>query len=280
MIDSSDKVYLRTLRDVMINGNLRKTRNAETLSKFGVSMEFDISHSFPLLTTKRMAWKSIVAELLWFIKGRTNSKELEEQGVNIWKGNSSREFLDNIGLTDYPEGECGPIYGFQWRNFNGDGIDQLGNIIDQLNMDPTSRRMFMSAWNPSQMSKMCLPPCHVSYQFYVEEGDRLSCILTQRSADMFLGSPFNIASSALLVYILAFITKKKPHRLIINIGDAHIYTSHLPQVMMQLEREPFVSPTLSIVDFDDHMSIDDIETRHIKLENYTSHSQIIALMIP
>jgi len=180
-----------------------------------------------------MFFRGIIHELLWFIKADTNSKHLEEQNVNIWKANSTRTFLDNHELVEYEEGDCGPIYGFQWRHFNapynghnasyeGEGIDQLQTCIDLIKRDPFSRRIFMSAWNPCQIKEMCLPPCHISYQFYVSKDDYLSCILYQRSGDMFLGIPFNIASVSLLVYIIANMTDKKPGNVSVMIGDAHI----------------------------------------------------------
>jgi dihydrofolate reductase/thymidylate synthase len=234
---NNEIIYLNALKDILENGNYRKTRNSETYSKFSIKLDFDIRTNFPLLTTKKIYWNGVLEELLWFIKGDTNSKNLEKKKVNIWNNNTSRTYLDSIGLDNYEEGECGPIYGFQWRhfgaeykgcnsNYNGLGIDQLQNCIDLIKNDPTSRRIFMSAWNPSQLDQMCLPPCHVSYQFYVSDDNLLSCILYQRSGDMFLGVPFNIASVSLLVYMIASLTKKKPGYISLVIGDAHIYKNH------------------------------------------------------
>lgn len=279
--------YLNALKNILENGNYRKTRNSTTISTFGVKLDFDIKNSFPLLTTKKVYWKGIVEELLWFIKGDTNSKHLEEKGVNIWKGNSTREFLDKSNLTEYEEGDCGPIYGFQWRYFNapykgcninykGLGIDQLQSCIDLIKNDPSSRRIFMSAWNPNQMDEMCLPPCHVSYQFYVSHDGGLSCILYQRSGDMFLGVPFNIASVSLLVYLIANITGTYPDKISLVIGDAHIYEDHIEQVKLQLEREPYNFPELTINKKD---NINDFTYDDIKLNNYTCHPLIKAPMI-
>jgi len=254
-----------------------------------VKLDFDIRESFPLLTTKKMYWKGVVHELLWFLHADTNSKHLEEKKVNIWKGNSNREFLDKQGLETYEEGDCGPIYGFQWRHFGaeysgmhadyqGQGIDQLQNCIHLLKSDPTSRRIFMSAWNPIHLHQMCLPPCHVSYQFYVSNKNELSCILYQRSGDMFLGVPFNIASASLLTYILADMCNLKPGVLTIQIGDAHIYENHIEQVKIQLERIPFVFPKLTISQ-NPKERIEDYTFENFTLENYQSHATIAAVMV-
>lgn len=275
---SHDQVYFDAVNKVLEQGHVRQTRNSQTISMFGVNLEFDMSESFPLLTTKQMFWKGIVCELLWFIRGSTNSKELEAQGVGIWKGNSSREYLDSIGLDYYPEGECGPIYGHQWRNFNSEGFDQLGDIIHQIKTDPTSRRIFMSAWNPAQMKQMCLPPCHVSYQFYVGSDNSLSCQLYMRSADMFLGLPFNIASTGLLTYIVGALTGTTPSRLLVCIGDAHIYSSHLDQIKTQLKREPLPSPKV-LIHLKPNTTIDSIDVDSIELQDYQSHGKISAPMI-
>lgn len=281
--------YLNALKDIIETGERRQTRNSTTLSKFGIKLDFDISSSFPLLTTKRVYWKGVLHELLWFISGNTNSKDLEKNDVNIWKGNSTREFLDSVNLYDNEEGDCGPIYGFQWRhfgakyescnvNYNGIGIDQLNNCINLIKTDPSSRRIFMSAWNPVQMNEMCLPPCHVSYQFYVSSDKKLSCIMYQRSGDMFLGIPFNIASVSLLVYIIANITDTVPGNISIVIGDAHIYESHIEQVKLQINRIPYDLPTLTIKhkinDIDLYIADDFI------IENYKCHAGIKAEMVP
>jgi thymidylate synthase len=283
----NEQVYLDTLKDILNTGEYRKTHNSETLTKFSIKMDFDISESFPLLTTKKMFWKGIVEELIWFIKGNTNSKDLEANGVNIWKANSSREFLDENKLFNYEEGDCGPIYGFQWRhfgtsykgysyNYNGLGIDQLENCIKLIKQDPTSRRIFMSAWNPSQINDMCLPPCHISYQFYVSNG-HLSAILYQRSGDMFLGIPFNIASVSLLVYIICKITDLTPGKVSIIIGDAHIYLDHVDAITEQLSRKPLNPPKLEIKK--KFSNINDYKFNNLNLIEYESHPSIKANMI-
>jgi thymidylate synthase len=283
----NETTYLNALRDVLENGELRKTRNSETLSLFSIKMDFDISEYFPLLTTKKMYWKGIVEELMWFIKGNTNSKDLEMKGVNIWRDNSSRDFLDNLRLYNYEEGDCGPIYGFQWRhfgtpykgynyNYNGLGVDQLENCIQLLKKDPMSRRIFMSAWNPAQLNDMCLPPCHISYQFYVNNG-KLSCMLYQRSGDMFLGIPFNIASVSLLVYIMGHITGLKPGKVHLVIGDAHIYKDHIEQVRIQLERDIKSGPKLVINR--KYSNINDYKFEHFDVIDYEHHPSIKAKMV-
>jgi thymidylate synthase len=278
----NEKAYIKELDGILFNGIKRQTRNYTTISKFGIKLDFDIEDNFPLLTTKKMFWKGICLELLWFIKGSTNSKILEEQGVNIWKKNSCREYLDSVNLEDYEEGDCGPIYGYQWRNFGAKykseekGFDQLQECINLIKNDPTSRRIFMSAWNPNQLNEMCLPPCHVSYQFYVDD-DYLSCILYQRSGDMFLGIPFNIASSALLVYIIAKITNKKPKKLSIIIGDAHIYENHITQVVEQLDRKVHNPPKVIIKN--SYEKIEDFKFEDFELIDYQFNPSIKAEMI-
>lgn len=287
MNEANENSYLNALKNVLENGELRTTRNSNTYSLFGVKIEIDISNSFPLLTTKKMFTKGIIEELLWFISGNTNSKRLEEKGVNIWKGNSCREYLDNIGLN-YEEGDCGPCYSHQWRHFNapykncnqnykGLGIDQLQNCIDLIKKYPTSRRIFMSAWNPCQLDEMVLPPCHISYQFYVSNDNKLSCILYQRSGDMFLGVPFNIASVSLLVYIIANITNKNPDKITLMIGDAHIYENHVQQVKIQLNRIPYSFPQLIIKN--KHENINDYKYEDFEIVNYNFHAILKADMI-
>ena len=288
-IDTDETQYLAVLEDVMKTGEKRQTRNATVLSKFGLKMEFDIRQYFPLLTTKSVYWKGVVSELLWFLQANTNSKILDNQGVKIWNGNTSREYLDSIGLTGYKEGWCGPIYGFQWRHFNapyqgpnanydGKGVDQLQTIIDQLIDDPSSRRLYMSGWNPEQMDEMALPPCHVSYQFYVTNNGELQCQMYQRSGDLFLGIPFNIASTALLTNMVANVTGLKPGKIILVVGDAHIYEDHVISVKKQLEKEPYVFPTLDLGD--KKTSIDNFSFDDFDLRSYYKHPTIKAPMIP
>ena len=243
--------YLAMLRNILDTGERKLGRNGYTLSVFGEHLEFDFRDGFPLLTTKRVFWKGIVEELLWFLKGHTDAKELQAKGVHIWDGNSTREFLDRNGLHDYPEGVCGPIYGFQWRAFNGQyptrdgGVDQLKSVLEELTKDFASRRALLSGWNPSQIQAMCLPPCHVLYQF-TRSDIGLCCHMYQRSADTFLGVPFNIASTALLTLILATALGTQPHRIRISFGDTHIYEEHVDVVKQQLMREPYPLPSVRI----------------------------------
>ncbi len=289
---NNEKVYLDALKDILDNGQIRKTRNSNTISKFSIKLDFDVREYFPLMTTKRVYWKGIVEELFWFINADTNSKHLESKNVNIWKDNSSREFLDKIGLNRYEEGTCGPIYGFQWRHFGADyfgpdynysglGVDQLQTCIDLIKNDPFSRRIFMSAWNPVQLDQMCLPPCHVSYQFYVSINDKnekeLSCMMYQRSGDMFLGVPFNIASTSLLLYMIANITDTKPGYVHLTIGDAHIYEEHVDAVKEQLSREIYAPPQLVMMTT--VSNINNYQDDDFKLINYQCHPTIKAKMI-
>jgi len=288
-ISSNEEQYLNLLREVLDNGETRITRNSKTISQFGLKMTFDIEKGFPLLTTKKMFWKGIVEELLWFINGKTNSKELTKKGVKIWDKNSSREYLDHIGLNHYRIGWCGPIYGFQWRHFNAEyngpnadytnkGIDQLKECINLIKNNPTSRRIFMTGWNPCQIKQMVLPPCHVSYQFYVTSENRLDCQMYQRSGDLFLGVPFNIASTALLTSIIAKMTDLIPGKIHIIIGDGHIYMNHIDQVNIQLSnRTPYMFPNLKI--HNKYADIEDYNYSDFELQSYYSHPYIKGHMI-
>lgn len=287
---TGEQSYLNILAHLIQHGERRPTRNAVTLSTFGANLSFDIRNSFPLLTTKKVFWTGVLRELLWFISGQTDATILAKNGVHIWDGNSSREFLDKSGLSHYLVGQCGPIYGYQWRHFNAPystnettptgGVDQLQNCIDLIRKDPTSRRIFMSAWNPCQLSEMCLPPCHVSYQFYVNMDDELSCILYQRSGDMFLGVPFNIASTAFLVNIIAHMTGKKPGMVKLCIGDAHVYEEHVEAVQRQLSRDPnmYRPPTLKIL-CEPREKIEDYVFEDFEIVGYESYPGIKAAMI-
>ncbi len=290
-----EQVYLDSLSNILKNGELRKTRNSNTISIFNVNLSFDIKDRFPLLTTKRVYWKGVAEELLWFIKSDTNANHLADKKVHIWDANSTREYLDSRGLQDYSTGECGPIYGYQWRHFNANyipqknrtsdfslenkGVDQLQYVIDTIKSDPTSRRLFMSAWNPCQLDQMCLPPCHVSYQFYVSNGEYLSCSMTQRSGDMFLGVPFNIASTALLTYMIAHVTNLKPKSIHLNIGDAHIYEDHVEAVKEQLLRTPYNMPQLEINRKETISTIEDFTYEDFVIKNYECHPTIKAKMV-
>lgn len=231
------QIYLDLLKHVMKEGADKNDRTGTgTRSVFGYQMRFDLSDGFPLLTTKKLHTKSIIHELLWFIKGETNIRYLKENGVSIWN-----EWAD-------PDGELGPVYGKQWRSWSapdGRSIDQLGQVIQQIRSNPDSRRMLVSAWNPSEIGQMALPPCHILFQFYVADG-KLSCQLYQRSCDIFLGVPFNIASYALLTMMVAQVCNLKPGSFIHTLGDAHIYANHFDQVNLQLSREPRKLPVMQI----------------------------------
>ena len=287
-INESEYQYLNLLKKVLDEGLEIQSRNSKVLSIFGEKMVFDLNESFPLLTTKRVGYKTVLRELLWFINGYTSNKLLNDKNVHIWDSNSSREFLDSRNL-DYDEGDLGPVYGFQWRHFGADyencnsdytnkGIDQLKYIIEQIKNDPNSRRIIMSAWNPVDLDKMALPPCHVMCQFNVDTiNNRLDCQLYQRSGDMFLGVPFNIASYAFLTCIIAKITEYKPGKLIHILGDTHIYESHIEAVRTQIKRIPYKFPTLTISE--ELNDIDNINEDYFKLENYNFHDKISAPMI-
>jgi len=249
--------YLNIVKDIIETGVQRDDRTkVGTLSKFGCNLRFSLKNGFPLLTTKRVYWKGVVEELLFFIKGDTNSKNLEEKDVNIWKDNTDRKFLDNNGFEDREEGDMGPIYGFQWRHWGAEytdmnadyenqGIDQLKECIKLIKKDPISRRILISTWNVSDLKKMVLSPCHVIIQFYVANNE-LSCLMYQRSVDCGLGLPFNIASYALLTHIISHITGLNLGDLIITTGDTHVYLNHIEQLKLQISREPRPFPKLVI----------------------------------
>jgi len=233
----SERAYLDLLGDVLQNGARKTDRTGTgTLSVFGRQLRFDIADRFPLLTTKKLHTKSILTELLWFLRGDTNVKWLQERGVTIWD-----EWADE-------NGNLGPVYGYQWRHWrtpDGREIDQIHNLIGSLKTRPDSRRHIVSAWNPADVDKMALPPCHALFQFYVANG-RLSCQMYQRSADLFLGVPFNIASYAALTLMVAQATDLKPGDFVLTLGDAHIYLNHLEQVREQLSRSPRPFPKLKL----------------------------------
>nr|XP_018671003.1 thymidylate synthase-like [Ciona intestinalis] len=245
-------------------------------------MRFDLRTSFPLLTTKRVFWRGVAEELLWFIRGSTNAKELADKNVHIWDANGSRKFLDNIGLTEREEFDLGPVYGFQWRHYGAEykdmhsdytnqGVDQLKKVIDTIRTNPNDRRIIMCAWNPVDLPKMALPPCHAFAQFYVCNGE-LSCQLYQRSADMGLGVPFNIASYSLLTCMIAHVTGLKPGDFVHTLGDAHVYLNHIEPLKEQLKREPRPFPTLKFKR--DVNSIDEITMEDLVLEGYKPHKKI------
>ena len=259
-VEKDENQYLHLIRDILTEGTICEGRNGLTKSIFGAAMHFSLDDGkIPLLTTKKVAWKTCLKELLWFLKGSTSNHKLKAEGVKIWNANASREFLDSRGLTHLEEGDLGPVYGHQWRHFNanyldcdtdytGQGIDQLQNIIDCLK-DPeqrTSRRLVMSAWNPCQIDQMALPPCHVLCQFNVSDGNKLSCSLYQRSGDVGLGVPFNIASYSMLTHILAKHCGLVAHEFVCMLGNAHIYDDHLTALEEQLQLKPTSDPTFGV----------------------------------
>lgn len=282
--------YLDLLQNILTDGRWEEGRNGKTKSVFGASMRFSLSGGrIPLLTTKKVAWKTCLKELLWFIGGETNNQLLKQQGVHIWDANGSREFLDSRGLTRYAEDNLGPIYGWQWRRFNqpysqpkeqiGAGVDQLQNIIDALK-DPaqrTSRRLVMSAWNPCQLDEMALPPCHIMCQFNVHDGDKLSCAMFQRSNDECCGTPFNIASYSFLTHLLAAHCGLVAHEFVYFKGNCHIYEGHVEGAKQQLTREPLPFPTVRIATVRDN--IDDYQVEDFVISNYQHHEPIKFAMV-
>lgn len=257
--------YLDLLQHVLDNGTNKTDRTGTgTVSVFGPQLRYDLSKGFPLVTTKKVHLKSIIYELLWFLKGETNTKYLKEHGVSIWD-----EWADE-------NGELGPVYGYQWRSwpdYNGGHIDQIKQIVDTLKKNPDSRRMVVSAWNVAQLDQMALMPCHALFQFYVADG-KLSCQLYQRSADLFLGVPFNIASYALLTLMVAQVCDLKPGEFVHTFGDAHIYLNHMEQVQTQLSREPRSLPTMRINP--EVKDLLDFKFEDFKLEDYDPHPAIKA----
>ena len=267
------KQYIDLVKHVLKNGASKEDRTGTgTKSVFGYQMRFDLSEGFPMVTTKKLHLKSIIYELLWFLKGDTNIKYLKENGVNIWNA-----WADS-------KGDLGPVYGFQWRNWNNDGIDQIKNLIYDLKKNPSSRRHLVSAWNPSVLpdtsqsfetnvakGKAALPPCHAFFQFHVING-KLSCQLYQRSADIFLGVPFNIASYSLLTLMIAQVCNLKPGDFVHTFGDAHIYSNHFEQMKLQLTREPRTLPTIKMNN--QIKDIFDFKFEDFSLENYNPHPHI------
>ena len=277
--------YLNQIKNIIETGYSANDRtNTGTKSIFGSQMRFNLdNNSFPLLTTKKMFMRGVVEELLWFLRGDTNSKNLENKGVSIWKGNSSREALDNLGFTDRQEGDCGPIYGFNFRHYGGEykdcdtnytncGYDQVKEVLRLLKEEPTSRRILINLWNPTSLKDTVLPACHVLYQFKVI-GNKLSCSLYQRSGDVGLGVPFNIASASLLTIIFAKLSGLEPYELIHTIGDAHIYLDHEDGLKEQITRTPFQFPSLKIVDRN-QCKVEDFCLEDFVISNYQCHEKI------
>jgi thymidylate synthase len=257
--------YLDLMRHVMENGVQKEDRTGVgTISVFGYQMRFDLARGFPLLTTKKMHLRSIIHELLWFLRGETNVRSLQANGVTIWD-----EWADEAG-------ELGPVYGHQWRSWaaaDGRSVDQIAQVVEQIRANPDSRRLIVSAWNVGQIDEMALPPCHCLFQFYVADG-RLSCQLYQRSADIFLGVPFNIASYALLLQMMAQVTDLGPGEFVHTFGDAHLYRNHLEQARLQLSRPPFPLPTMRLNPAVN--SIFNFEYSDFELQDYQSHPRIAA----
>ena len=257
------KQYLNLLQHVLDHGTERQDRTGTgTVGVFGYQMRFDLDKGFPVLTTKKLHLRSIIYELLWFLRGDTNIKYLKDHGVSIWD-----EWAD-------AEGNLGPVSGSPWRSWpdgRGGTIDQIANVVEQIKANPYSRRLMVTAWNPAEIEDMALPPCHCLFQFYVSDG-KLSCQLYQRSADIFLGVPFNIASYALLTMMMAQVCGLKPGEFVHTFGDAHIYKNHLDQVHLQLTREPRPLPTMHINP--ERKSIFDFEYEDFRLEGYDPHPHI------
>ena len=280
------KQYLELCKTVLEKGTYKDDRTGTgTYSIFGYQTRYNLEEGFPLVTTKKVFLRGIIHELLWFISGDTNIKYLVDNNVHIWddwaykaytlssdfKGETMTEFADKIKAESKDSefvkkyGELGPVYGRQWRNFNEEGVDQLANLIDQIKNNPNSRRLIISAWNPCEVDKMALPPCHSFMQFYVING-KLSCQLYQRSADIFLGVPFNIASYSLFTMMIAQVCGLKPGEFIHTMGDAHIYKNHVDQIKLQLSREPKKLPTMKINP--NVKSIFDFKIEDFELEGY------------
>ncbi|KDQ21146.1 hypothetical protein BOTBODRAFT_99380 [Botryobasidium botryosum FD-172 SS1] len=292
---SEEAQYLDLLRRVLDGGASRPDRTGTgTLSIFAPpALRFSLAgDALPLLTTKRVFLRAVIEELLWFVRGDTDALHLSEKGIRIWDGNASREFLDKRGLAHRRVGDLGPVYGFQWRHFGaaydtceadyrGKGVDQLQEVVRKIKEDPTDRRIIMSAWNPADLPIMALPPCHMFCQFYVHLPDAssppgtkpgLSCLMYQRSADLGLGIPFNIASYALLTHMIAHVTGTEPRELIIQLGDAHIYKDHVEALEIQLKREPRPFPKLKLKR--QIQEIDKFELDDFVVEGYNPHGKI------
>lgn len=276
------KQYLALLSDVIQNGEVREDRTGVgTVGIFGAQIRFNLSDGFPLVTTKKVHTRSIIQELLWFIGGHTNNAWLQERGVTIWDEWSTEEQCARFGRR---EGDLGPIYGHQWRNFgatknadgsyNCDGADQIANLIEEIKRNPASRRLIVSGWNPREADKVALPPCHTLFQFYVGGNGKLSCQLYQRSADLFLGVPFNIASYALFTHMIAQVCGLGVGDFVHTFGDAHIYKNHFEQVRLQLSREPRALPHLKLNP--NVKNIFDFRYEDIAIEGYDPHPLIKA----
>ena len=292
--NSGERQYLNLLNNIIKNGVEREGRNGKTRSIFTEHFKFDLREGFPLLSTKKMFIRGIIEEFLFFLRGETDSNILSQKKVRIWEGNTTKEFIKNRGLK-YTEGIMGPMYGYQWRKFgqeyltnddgypidnvNNQGIDQLANVIELIKNDPYSRRILMTSYNPSQAEEGVLYPCHsITIQFYVDK-DYLDMFCFNRSQDTFLGVPYNIASSSLLLMIVAKLTNKNPRFLNITMGDTHLYEQHIVQSIQQIERLPYQFPKITIPDIQTIEQIHDLTYEDFVLENYLSYSTIRAPMI-
>lgn len=296
---SQELQYLSLCEQVIKNGDRRKNRTGvTTISLFApIPLKFNIEKSIPLFTTKKMAWKTVIKELLWFLRGDTDAKILQRENVHIWDGNTSKEFLKSKGLS-YEEGILGPGYGWQWRRFGAKynekyadtskfkakelpkGVDQIAMVEKLIKEDPFSRRIILSAWNPTVLEEMALPPCHCFIQFYVSsDRKKLSAQVYCRSQDLFLGTCFNVFSYSVLLYILAKRASLVPHELILTMGDAHIYEDHIPLMKKQINREPFEFPELIISDSILKKNFSDFTIDDFTIKNYTSHERIIGAMV-
>lgn len=280
-----EQQLLDTLSSILKQGETRVDRTGiGTKSIFGIDMRFDLSNNtFPLLTTRKLSLRMIFEELMWFLRGQTDTKILKEKKVPVWNANSSRDFLDKRNLGHYEEGDIGPAYGFQFRHFGAtyvdchtdyklQGFDQLNYVIDLLKNDPTSRRIIMNIWNPCVLDQVALPPCLFCYQFYVSEGKYLSCKLTQRSSDISLAGGWNIATGSLLVYMLSALCGYEPKELIWSIGDCHIYLNQIEGVKEQLKRHPRSSPKLHILKTPD--KIEEFQYDCFRLDDYMPYPAI------
>lgn len=295
--DNCEKQYLSLLEKIMKEGIEKKSRNGITKSVINQQLKFDLENGFPLLTTKKMYWKGIAEELLFFLRGDTDTTKLEKQGIKIWKGNTNRDFLDKMNFINYPDGQMGPMYGYQWRSFNklflpniqdmeimeinsdNSGIDQLSELINQIKKNPTSRRLLMTNYNPLQVKEGVLYPCHsLILQFLVYE-NKLHVNMYQRSADVFLGLPFNIASTSLLLCIISKLTNYQPGTVTLNVGDCHIYKEHFDAVNKQLDRFGFKLPSLDFPDFNTISEVENSCYKDYNLIDYICHSPIKANMI-
>ena len=287
-MNGEENQYLQLLGKILSEGATRSDRTGVgTKSLFGTQMRFSLANNIvPAMTTKKLFIRGVVEELLFFLRGDTDTKKLEVKGINIWKGNTTREFLDARGLNHLPEGDMGKGYGYQWRKFGQEdpttydeygnnnsiaGVDQLSQVINQLKNDPYSRRIIMTAWNPQQLSEIALPPCHCFMQFYVDN-NKLSCQFYQRTVDTFLGLPFNLLSYALLTRILAHTVGMEAQELIFVGGDTHLYLNHLPQATEQISREPYAFPALEITKkLSTIQDIEALQFEDFKFSEYKSH---------